>query len=150
MGNIIRSPLAENLFRHLAEEAGLDGKYEVDSAGTGGWHAGESPDARMRRTAAGHGLIYDGSARQVRLSDFDRFDLILAMDTDNLRELRSLAQNPEQRRKVRLLRDYDPAAGREASVPDPYYGGDQDFEETYRAVESGVAGLLQSLEARRE
>jgi protein-tyrosine phosphatase len=104
----------------------------------------------MRRTAAGHGLIYDGSARQVRLSDFDRFDLILAMDTDNLRELRSLAQNPEQRRKVRLLRDYDPTAGREASVPDPYYGGDQDFEETYRAVESGVAGLLQSLEARRE
>ena len=149
MGNIIRSPLAENLFRHLADQAGLDGKFEVDSAGTGGWHAGESPDARMRRTAARHGLIYDGSARQVRLSDFDRFDLIVAMDSDNRRELAVVARSPEHRKKIHLLRDFDPASTPNASVPDPYYGGDEDFEETYRVIESGVAGLLKSLQARR-
>ena len=147
-GNIIRSPLAENLFRHQAAQGAANGSYEVDSAGTGGWHAGESPDARMRRTAAGHGLVYDGSARQVRLSDFDRFDLIVAMDTDNRKELVALARTAEQRHKIRLLRDYDPAAGRNASVPDPYYGGTDEFEQTYRVVESGVTGLFQALEAR--
>jgi len=149
MGNIIRSPLAENLFRKQAEAAGLDGKYQVDSAGTGGWHAGESPDARMRRTAARHGLVYDGSARQVRLSDFDKFDMIVAMDSDNRTELQARARKPEDRRKIRLLRDFDRAAGSNASVPDPYFGGDEGFEETYQIVEAGVRGLLQALEEGR-
>lgn len=149
MGNIIRSPLAENLFRQLAEESGLNGKYEVDSAGTGGWHEGESPDARMRRTAALHGLIYDGEARQIRLSDFDKFDLIVAMDTENLRELHARARRPEQAHKIRLLRDFDPGSGPDASVPDPYYDGDEGFEATYRIVEAGVKGLLKALESGR-
>jgi protein-tyrosine phosphatase len=149
LGNIIRSPLAENLFRHLAAQEGMNGRYEVDSAGTGGWHAGESPDARMRRTASRHGLVYDGSARQIRLSDFDRYDLIVAMDTDNRNELAERARTPEQRRKIRLLRDFDPASGPNASVPDPYYGGDEAFEATYRVVEAGVAGLLKSLQAHK-
>ncbi|HSB89297.1 MAG TPA: low molecular weight protein-tyrosine-phosphatase [Anaerolineales bacterium] len=148
-GNIIRSPLAENLFRHLAAQAGMNGRFEADSAGTGNWHAGESPDARMRRTASRHGLIYDGSARQVRLSDFDRYDLIVAMDTDNRSELAARARSPEQRKKIRLLRDFDAASGPNASVPDPYFGGDEDFEATYRVVEAGVAGLLKSLRARK-
>jgi len=149
MGNIIRSPLAENLFRHQAEEAGLDGKYEVDSAGTGGWHEGESPDPRMRRTAARHGLVYDGEARQIRLSDIDKFDLVVAMDTENRRELQSRTRRPEQARKIRLLREFDPASGPNDSVPDPYYGGDEGFETTYRIVEAGVQGLLQALEGGR-
>jgi protein-tyrosine phosphatase len=146
MGNIIRSPLAENLFLRMAEEAGLDGKYEVDSAGTSPYHAGDAPDARMRRTAGRHGLVYDGEARQVRLSDLDKFDLILAMDTENRRELKARARTPEQARKIRLLRDFDPTAGRNASVPDPYYDGDEDFEGTYRVVEAGVRGLIEALE----
>jgi protein-tyrosine phosphatase len=149
MGNIIRSPLAEHLFRREAEQAGLNGKYEVASAGTGGWHEGESPDPRMRRTAARHGLIYDGAARQIRLSDFDTYDLIVAMDTDNRRELHARARGVERARKIRLLRDFDPEAGRNASVPDPYYDGDQGFEETYRIVEAGVRGFLKALEAGR-
>ena len=149
MGNIIRSPLAENFFRRLAEEAGVKGKYEVDSAGTGGWHEGESPDPRMRRAAARHGLIYDGEARQIRLSDFDKFDLIVAMDTENRRELRARARRAEQAHKIRLLRDFDPASGPNDSVPDPYYGGDEGFETTYRIVEAGVQGLLQALEGGR-
>lgn len=146
MGNIIRSPLAESLFRHLVHEAGLDGKYEADSAGTGGWHAGETPDARMRRTASRHGLTYDGAARQVLLSDLEAFDLIVAMDTDNRRHLRDMARTRQQLRKIRLLRDFDPTAGTNAEVPDPYYGGDADFEETYRVIEAGVRGLLRTLE----
>ena len=149
LGNIIRSPLAEHLFRQRAQEAGLDGKYQVDSAGTGGWHEGESPDPRMRRTAARHGLIYDGQARQIRLSDFDKFDLIVAMDTENRRELRARARRAEQAHKIRLLRDFDPASGPNDSVPDPYYGGDEGFETTYRIVEAGVQGLLQALEGGR-
>jgi protein-tyrosine phosphatase len=147
MGNIIRSPLAENLFRRRAEDAGLDGKYVVDSAGTGGWHEGEAPDPRMRRTAARHGLVYDGEARQIRLSDFDKFDLIVAMDTENRRELLARTRHPEQVRKIRLLRGFDPASAPDASVPDPYYEGDDGFETTYRIVEAGVQGLLQALEA---
>jgi protein-tyrosine phosphatase len=147
LGNIIRSPLAENLFRHLSREAGLDGKYHVESAGTGGWHAGEEPDARMRRTARRHGLTYTGAARQVRLRDLDTFDWLIAMDTDNRRELQAMARTPAQRRKIRLLSDFDPTAGPQASVPDPYYGGDDDFEETYRVVEAGVRGLLRKLES---
>ena len=147
MGNIIRSPLAENLFRHLAAEDGLDGQYQVDSAGTGGWHAGEEPDPRMRRTARRHGLTYSGSARQVRLSDLDTFDWIIAMDTDNLRDLAAMVRSPAQRQKIRLLRDFDPTSRPQSSVPDPYYGGDADFEETYQVVEAGVRGLLKKLES---
>lgn len=149
LGNIIRSPLAEHLFRREAERAGLNGKYEAASAGTGPWHEGESPDPRMRRTAARHGLVYDGAARQIRLSDFDKYDLIVAMDTENRRELRARARGVERARKVRLLRDFDPDSGPDASVPDPYYEGDEGFEETYTIVEAGVQGLLQELEAGR-
>ena len=149
LGNIIRSPLAENLFRREAEKSGLNGKYEADSAGTGGWHEGESPDPRMRRTAARHGLIYDGAARQFRLSDFDKFDVIVAMDTENRRDLRSQARGREQSRKIHLLREFDPASGPNDSVPDPYYEGDEGFEKTYAIVEAGVRGLLQALKDER-
>ena len=149
MGNIIRSPLAEHLFLRRANEAGLNGKYEAASAGTAGYHEGESPDPRMRRTASRHGLTYDGQARQIRLSDFDKFDLIVAMDTENRRELRARARRPEQARKIRLLRDFDPASGPNASVPDPYYGDDDGFEATYLVVEAGVQGLLEALENGR-
>ncbi len=83
----MRSPLAENLFSHLAEQQGVAHKYQVDSAGTSSWHIGESPDTRMRRVAARHGLSYSGRARQFQDSDLDRFDLILAMDRNNFAEL---------------------------------------------------------------
>ena len=149
MGNIIRSPLAENMFRRLTSEAGLNGKYEVDSAGTVASHTGEAPDARMRRTAERHGLSYGGEARQVRLSDFDKFDLIIAMDTENHRELKARARRPELAKKIRLLRDFDPTAGRNASVPDPYYDGDDGFEESYHVIEAGVHGLIEALENGR-
>ncbi len=146
LGNIVRSPLAESLFRHLAAQRGLDHKYEADSAGTASYHVGEPPDPRMRQVAKRRGLDYDGRARQVKPEDLDRFDLILAMDRSNLRALRSMARTPEQRARIRLLREFDPEAGQEGDVPDPYYGGMAGFEETYRIIERSLQGLLEALE----
>lgn len=149
LGNIVRSPLAENLFIHLAGEVGAAGKYEVDSAGTGAWHVGESPDPRMRRVAARNGLNYDGSARQIHPTDLDRFDLILAMDHENLAALKALARTPEQRTKIHLLREFDPEGGPNADVPDPYYGDQGGFERVYTVIERSVRGLLAALEKDR-
>lgn len=146
LGNIVRSPLAENMFRHLAEQAGVNDRYEVDSAGTSAWHVGESPDARMRRVAATHGLKYDGRARQLRAEDLEKFDLILAMDRENQAVLNRLARSEEQLEKIHLLREFDPEGGKRAAVPDPYYGGISGFEETYMIVERSVQGLLDALE----
>lgn len=146
LGNIIRSPLAENLFKQVTEEAGMDSRYSVDSAGTSAWHVGEPPDARMRRTAAEHGLEYRGRARQVEPRDFQRFDLIVAMDHSNQRDLLAQAGSDEERAKVYLLRSFDPQVSEEEGVPDPYYGGPEGFERTYRIVERSVRGLLDALE----
>ncbi len=146
LGNIVRSPLAENLFIHLAEKAGVAHKYEADSAGTSAWHVGESPDARMRRVAAQRGLTYDGRSRQFRRDDFDRFDLIVAMDRENRSDILSLSHTPQEQAKVRLLREFDPQGSPRAVVPDPYYGGIIGFEETYEIVERSCRGLLEALE----
>lgn len=146
LGNIVRSPLAENLFLHIAAEESDVQRYYVDSAGTGAWHIGESPDSRMRQVAARHGLIYDGKARQFRKKDFDRFDLILAMDTHNRSDLMRMAFTQEDRNKIRLLREFDLSGGENISVPDPYYGGIDGFEEVYQVIERSCRGLLKALE----
>lgn len=146
LGNIIRSPLGEAIFRHQAEQAGLGTKYEVDSAGTGNWHVGEPPDHRMQRAAARRGLVYSHRARQFQVEDFERFDLILAMDRENREDLLRMARKPEHRAKVRTLREFDPDGGANVSVPDPYYGGPDGFEEVYDIVERSVRGLLKELE----
>lgn len=147
LGNIVRSPLAEHMFLTLAKEAGVAQKYEVDSAGTSAYHVGESPDPRMRRVARGHGLIYDGSSRQFRRNDFKNFDLIIAMDTQNRRDLRRLAFSVEDGEKVHLMREFDPQGVPNAGVPDPYYGrGSEGFEEVYQIVERSCRGLLEYLE----
>ena len=151
LGNIIRSPLAEALFKKMARERGADHKYQVDSAGLGPWHVGEPADPRMRRVAAQHGVVYDDHrARLFRKSDLDEFDLILVMDRDNLARIMSVASlKPEWREKVHLLREFDPEGGPNAEVPDPYYDGIEDFERVYRIVERSVAGLLDALEQGR-
>src|ERR1700694_1804233 len=103
LGNICRSPTAEGVMRALVRDAGLEESIEVDSAGTGGWHVGSPPD--WRATAArGRGLTLAGRARQVSVQHLTDFDLVLAMDSSNLRELRRLASGEEQLQKVRLLR----------------------------------------------
>ena len=146
LGNIVRSPLAEHMFIQKAKEKGLAQEYEASSAACGGWHVGEAPDARMRRVAARHGLVYDGRARQFKSSDFDRCSLVIAMDTDNRDHLLNLARTQADRQKIHLLREFDPAGGPKSSVPDPYYGGIDGFEEVYQVIERSVEGLLESLE----
>ena len=149
LGNIVRSPLGENIFKHLAQQTGVADHYQVDSAGTGSWHVGEAPDQRMRRVAAKHGLIYNGRARQFRQSDFDKFDLIIAMDTENRTNLLRLAHSEQDADKIQLMRNFDPQAGPNQSVPDPYYGGIDGFEEVFAIVERSCQGLLDSLENNR-
>ena len=146
LGNIVRSPLAEHLFQHLAKKAGVAEKYVVDSAGTGTWHIGESPDGRMRRVAATHGLEYDGKSRQITRGDFDRFDLFLVMDGENYSTMMSLARSVEHKKKIHMLREFDPLGDAQSAVPDPYYSGIQGFEEVYQIVERSVTGLLDGLE----
>ncbi len=150
LGNIVRSPLAEALFRHYAQQRGLAQRYEADSAGTGGWHVGEGPDPRMVRVAARHGLHYDHRARQFHPRDFERFDLILVMDYDNWAHLMALAGGePRYQRKIRFLREFDPQGGPRAEVPDPYYGGLEGFERVYAVIDRSVQGLLDALEQGR-
>ena len=144
-GNIIRSPLAEALFRKLSVEADMDDHHQVDSAGTIAYHVGEGPDPRMQRTAAAHGLQYDHRARQVRARDLDNFDLIIAMDAENYTDLLDLTNSPHQREKIRLLREFDPDGAPHTAVPDPYYSGKQGFERTYNIIERAVRGLLDAL-----
>jgi protein-tyrosine phosphatase len=147
LGNICRSPSAEAAMRRLVAERGLGDEVELDSAGTGGWHVGEPPDPRAAEAARRRGIELDGRARKLRSEDFERFDLILAMDGSNLHELKRLAPDEPARAKVRLLREFDPAsaAQRNLDVPDPYYGGPGGFDEVLDLLQAACAGLLAEL-----
>lgn len=144
LGNICRSPTAEGVMRALIVERGLQAHVEVDSAGTGGWHVGESPDARATAAARARGVGLSGAARQVRAQDFEQFDLILAMDRANERDLRGLAPDPRSAAKVRLLREFEPEP-ESLEVPDPYYGGPEGFERVLDLVHASCLGVLDSL-----
>lgn len=146
LGNIIRSPLAEHMFAYLAEQAGAAHKYEVESAGTSAYHIGEQPDSRMRKVAAQNGLVYNGRARQFRAADYDRFDLIIPQDQDNLRNLQRLARDPADEAKLFTMRTFDAQGNANAGVPDPYYGGIDGFQVTFDIVQRSCQGLLQALE----
>jgi len=143
MGNICRSPLAEAAFRQVAERLALD-LADVDSAGTGGWHAGHAPDPRAQAEALRHGIDISGyRARQIVPADFRRFTHILALDADNLADLKAMAPRDATARLGLLL---DHAQGRAGeSVIDPYYGDRQEFERTWRDVSAAAEGLGRSL-----
>lgn len=145
MGNICRSPTADGVMRHLVQKAGAHERIIIDSAGTGGWHAGNGADHRMRKHAATRGYALDHIARQVRETDFDEFDLILVMDQQNLREIRPFNAAGDKMHKVKLFCEF--AHDREETeVPDPYYGGAQGFEQVLDIVENGCAHLLQHIQ----
>jgi protein-tyrosine phosphatase len=133
--------------RGLVAEAGLSDRIEVDSAGTGSWHVGEPPDRRAAEEARARGLVMDGRARQFGPDDFGRFDLILAMDGENLADLRAMAPDAGAAAKVRLLREFDPRAGGDRAVPDPYYGGPDGFATVFDMVAAACRGLLGHLRA---
>lgn len=142
LGNICRSPSAENIMNHLIEQTGLKGQIICDSAGTGGYHIGAAPDRRMSIAAASRGIILEGQARQFHKSDFDKFDLILAMDRDNYQDILSLDPAGKYRDKVKLMCDFA-TAHREQEVPDPYYGGTEGFNQVIDLLLDACEGLRQ-------
>lgn len=141
LGNICRSPTAEAVFRHLLSRVETEHEIEVDSAGIGSWHIGEPPDERAQAAARRRGFDMSAiRARQIARDDFEQFDLILAMDRENLAELRR--RSPvEYRERVRLFLEFAPDLGAH-DVPDPYYGGDAGFEEVLDLTEQAARGLL--------
>lgn len=150
LGNICRSPMAEVVLRHRLGKAGLKDRVQVESAGTGGWHVGEPADARALAALRERG--YDGSGHRASRFDasmFERYDLVLVMDRDNLAELHRLAPTPAAGADVRMLRSYDPraAASGELDIPDPYYGGADGFSHVLTLVERAADGLVDQLAA---
>lgn len=142
LGNICRSPLAEAAFRHAAARAGL--KVEADSAGTGDWHVGQPPDHRAREEAWRHGIDISGyRARQVQPADFRRFDHVLALDDQNLRDLRKLRPH-DGRARLSLLLDHVPGMVGQA-VADPYWGDAAAFAATWREVSVAAEALVAML-----
>ena len=143
LGNICRSPLAEAAFRREAEEAGLE--VDTDSAGTGDWHVGEPPDPRAQATAKEHGIDISGyRGRQVTARDFAEYDLVLAMDHENLANLEKLRPD-DARADLALLLDEVEGRGGEA-VADPYFGGDEGFATTWRDVSTAACALVERLQ----
>lgn len=141
MGNICRSPTAQGVFRKLVEEEGLADRVETDSAGTHAYHVGQPPDQRAQATAAGRNIdLSDLRGRQVNVEDFHRFDYILAMDRENLEILSGLCPVGMEDR-LSLFMDFADDYGI-AEVPDPYYGGEQGFEQVFDMVEAASRGLL--------
>ena len=145
LGNICRSPLAEGVFGAVAGENGLSHRFRLDSAGTGGWHAGQAPDPRSIAVAARHGVDISGQqARCIRPADFAGFDLILGMDRANVGDLRRIAPQDAQER-IHLYLDY--ALGTASDVPDPYYGDADGFEKVYHMIREASEALSARLAA---
>lgn len=150
-GNICRSPLAHRMFERMARERGAAAQFEVDSCGTGAWHAGENADERMRELAKSRGWTLDKKSRRITREDCARFDHIIVMDRGHLRELEAMMRGDAAGfAKVALLRSFDPRATGNADmdVPDPYYGGDAGFERVYDMVERSCAAMLDAFLAR--
>lgn len=146
LGNICRSPTAEGVFRALLEREKLAQDVEVDSAGTAAYHTGERADRRSRAFAQKRGYELSSVARQFVSDDFESFDYVLAMDSQNLSDLKSRARAAGvEPHHLGLFREFDPTAPAGASVPDPYYGGDRGFEEVLDQCERACRGLIDHL-----
>lgn len=144
MGNICRSPAGECVFREYVENLGLADEIAVDSAGTTGYHVGEPPDARMQEAGRKRGIDIVGGGRRFEAADFSRFDLIVAMDRQNLRDILRCDPAGTHSGKVRLLCDFiQDSVHRD--VPDPYYGGRQGFETVLDLIEEACPGILEAL-----
>ncbi|MBX3275382.1 MAG: low molecular weight phosphotyrosine protein phosphatase [Sandaracinaceae bacterium] len=141
LGNICRSPTAEAAFRHLVESEGLAARFVIDSAGTGSWHVGERAHPDTRAAAKARGVEVTSIARQFTAEDFDRFDYVVAMDHQNVRNLRRLPGGAE--RTIHLFRDFDPGSPAGSEVPDPYYEGG--FDAVFDICRAAAAGMLARL-----
>lgn len=145
MGNICRSPLAHGIFQKLVVMEGLTDFFEIESSGTTGYHAGELPDQRMSNTAYQHGYNLDHRARRFMPHDLEIYDLVLPMDKANMEEIQNHAVSDSCRAEIRLFRDFDPQGYDGSEVPDPYYGGDEGFENVFLIVERSCRNLLEKL-----
>lgn len=145
LGNICRSPAAEGIMQSIVEHNGRSDDFLIDSAGMGSWHVGQLPDRRMRGHGARHGYDFCSRARQFSCSDFGRFDLIVTMDDENYHDIVSMATSPEECRKVVHMTDYLTRHPGQQTIPDPYYGGDRDFELVITLLEDACQGLFQSI-----
>jgi protein-tyrosine phosphatase len=144
LGNICRSPMAEGVFRRVAEDEGVLHLFDIDSAGLGDWHTGQAPDTRAQKAAGSRGVDISGqSARQINPADFARFDLLLAMDGSNYQELIEAAPS-DARHKIRRFLDFAPQVPTK-DVPDPFYGGPEGFDHALDLIEQAARGLLAHL-----
>lgn len=144
LGNICRSPTAENIMNHLIDQAHLSDRIVCDSAGTSNYHIGEPPDRRMSLAAAGRGINLKGKARQFNMSDFDKFDLILAMDRENYQNILLLDPSGKYKTKVRLICEFVSNSSIK-DIPDPYYGGTEGFEQVIDLLWDACNGLLEEV-----
>ena len=144
LGNICRSPTAEGVMQHLVSNAGLAQEIICDSAGTSAYHVGEPPDRRMQQAASAQGIQLLGQARQFERSDFEEFDLILAMDRDNYRNILRLDPNGTHTDKVKMMCSYC-SAHTDTEVPDPYYGGSDGFRYVVDLLKDACSGLLSEM-----
>ncbi|MDL2330928.1 low molecular weight phosphotyrosine protein phosphatase [Odoribacter sp. OttesenSCG-928-A06] len=145
LGNICRSPAAEAIMKAKVHQLGLDHLFIIDSAGTYGGHAGELPDYRMRQHAGGRGYEMTSRSRKFYAdSDFEEFDMIIAMDASNFSDLKSMAKNEEEEKKIYKMTDFCRLHSNYSSVPDPYYGGDAGFELVLDLLEDAIDGLLKA------
>jgi protein-tyrosine phosphatase len=148
LGNICRSPLAEAVFRHKVRERGVEDEFEIDSAGTSGYHNGAPPDRRSSETARRRGVELAGQSRQLSAADLRRFDYVIAMDRENLHEIRSLEAAAGGSARIHRLREWDPERSG-PDVPDPYYGGPGGFDEVHDIVDRSCDALLDHVLAER-
>lgn len=148
MGNICRSPTAEGIFRHIIQEKDLTDFYELDSAGTHAYHIGAPPDHRAQETAQARGIdLSDLRGRKVTVSDFDKFDYVLAMDKDNYSILEEICP-PEKRDQLKLFLDFAKDLAID-EVPDPYYGGTGGFEKVFDMLEKASYGLIEHIQSKK-
>lgn len=145
LGNICRSPLAEAIFKDKLKKKGLENFFEVDSCGTANYHIGDSPDSRTIANARKNGVMIDHCGRQFKSSDLRDFDYILAMDHSNYRNILKLIKDPSQAHKVMLMREFD-SIDKGEEVPDPYYGGEKNFQEVFEILDRSTENFLNHLQ----
>lgn len=147
LGNICRSPTAEGVFQHLVNERGLGSYFYIDSAGTSAFHIGEKANSKSRKVAAENGVELKSRARKFERDDLEEFDLILAMDSENFRNINEMDPKKSYSNKIKKMRDFDPSPG-DGDVPDPYYGGMGGFQNVYDVVYRSCENLLDELEEK--
>ena len=145
LGNICRSPAAEGIMRHIVEMNGQEQRFYIDSAGIGSWHVGDLPDRRMRSHGRRHGYDFTHRARQFSADDFDRFDYIVGMDEENLRDILRRSRHGRDKEKVYCMADFLTQHPTHHVVPDPYYSGDSAFELVIELLEDACQGLFQKV-----